>query len=243
MTSSNQGGFLIADACCGDKEFDQGFRQLMKEIFPEPESQLRPLSPDHPIWRAKHLLDPQSHPLWGISRGSRTAVIYSPRDLSCYWNQSEHSPANPAVINAIKVGQNVIDYVTGREVPADKLAVREVRDIKPNAAQAGCPPDRQAQARGRLEHRARAIPNLMDALRKPPFGLDVVLTQKELFPRDPNLIYYPLIYLQGRVPLSFPREDKEALRQHLEPGGGTLFVDSAAETMRSTPPSGNSSPS
>ena len=42
-------------------------------------------------------------------------VIYSPKDLSCYWNQSERSPANPAVIKAIKVGQNVIDYVTGRE--------------------------------------------------------------------------------------------------------------------------------
>ena len=51
-------------------------------------------------------------------------VIYSPKDLSCYWNQSEHSPANPAVIKAIKVGQNVIDYVTGRELPPDKLSDR-----------------------------------------------------------------------------------------------------------------------
>ena len=41
----DQGGFVIADACCGDKEFDQGFRRLMKEIFPEPELQLHPLCP------------------------------------------------------------------------------------------------------------------------------------------------------------------------------------------------------
>ena len=113
-----QGGFVFADACCGDKEFDQGFRRLMKEIFPEPELQLHPLSPEHPVWRARHLLDPGSHPLWGIERGRRTVVIYSPTDLSCYWNQSEHSPANPAVIRAVKVGQNVIDYATGRELPA-----------------------------------------------------------------------------------------------------------------------------
>ena len=67
----------------------------------------------------------------------------------------------------------------------------------------------------------------MDALRKPPFSFDVVITQKDLFPRDPNLIYYPLIYIHGRGSLSFPKEDLEALRRHLEPGGGTLFADAA----------------
>jgi hypothetical protein len=67
----------------------------------------------------------------------------------------------------------------------------------------------------------------MDALRKPPFRLDVVIAQKDLFPRDPNLIYYPLIYIHGRAALSFGKEDLEALRRHLEPGGGTLFADAA----------------
>ena len=55
-----------------------GFRQLMKDVFPEPEYQLRPLSPDHAVWRAKHLLSPEIHPLWGIEHGCRTVVIYSP---------------------------------------------------------------------------------------------------------------------------------------------------------------------
>ena len=112
-------------------EFNQGFRRLMKDIFPEPELQLHPLLPEHPVWRAKHELNPESHPLWGIEHGCRTVVIYSPTDLSCYWNQSEHSPSiHAAVINAVKVGQNVIDYATGREMPADKLTVREIRDLK-----------------------------------------------------------------------------------------------------------------
>ena len=73
----------------------------------------------------------------------------------------------------------------------------------------------------------QAVPNLMDALRKPPFSIDVVSSQKDLFPRDPNLIYYPLIYIHGRGALSFPKEDLEALRHHLEPGSGTLFADAA----------------
>ena len=54
-----QSGFIFADACCGDKDFDRGFRILMKEIFPEEEFQLKPLSPDHPVWRANHMLSPK----------------------------------------------------------------------------------------------------------------------------------------------------------------------------------------
>ena len=115
----DNGGFLFAEACCGERDFDQGFRRLMKELFPEPESQLRPIAEGHPIWRARHLLDPASHPLWGIQRGARTVVVYSPTDLSCYWNQADASPANPAVMKAIKIGQNVIDYATNRELPPD----------------------------------------------------------------------------------------------------------------------------
>jgi Domain of unknown function (DUF4159)/Prenyltransferase and squalene oxidase repeat len=118
----DRGGFLLADACCGEPGFDQGFRRLMKELFPEEESTLRPLAEDHHIWRSRHLIDPAANPLWGIWRGSRMVVVYSPKDLSCYWNQADHDPRNPVVARAIKIGQNVVDYVTKRELPPDKLA-------------------------------------------------------------------------------------------------------------------------
>jgi hypothetical protein len=73
----------------------------------------------------------------------------------------------------------------------------------------------------------QAIPNLMATLRKPPFGFNVVLSEKSLLPHDPNLIYYPLIYLQGREAFSLPDEDLDSLRRYLDPGGGTLFADAA----------------
>ncbi len=117
-----QGGVIFAEACCGSTEFDKGFRALMKAMFPKQEEELRPLPGDHPVWRSKHRLDPQVHPMLGIPRGFRTVVIYSPKDLSCYWNQAERVRDNPAVIRAVKIGQNVVDYVTGREVPPDKLS-------------------------------------------------------------------------------------------------------------------------
>ncbi len=222
-----QGGTLMADACCGDAEFDQGFRRLMKELFPAPDSQLHPLNRDHRVWQSYRSLDPESHPLWGIEQGGRTVIIYSPTDLSCYWNQSEHSPNNPAVINAVKIGQNIIDHATGRELPPDKLSVREAREIKDAATKRGALRIARLKHAGDWNIAPQAIPNLMDALRKPPRRFDVVVTQKDLFPRDPNLIYHPLLYLRGRRQIAFPKEDREALRQYLEPGGGTLFADAA----------------
>jgi RNA polymerase sigma factor (sigma-70 family) len=117
-----RGGFILAEACCSSADFDRGFRTLMEEVFPDKQNQLRSLVGDHPMWRARHLLNVDAHPLWGIDRGGRTAVIYSPADLSCYWNQSGRSPGIPAVIKAIRVGQNVIDYATGRALPPDKLS-------------------------------------------------------------------------------------------------------------------------
>ena len=223
-----QGGFLFADACCGSKEFDQGFRTLMKEIFPEEEYQLRPLPPEHPIWRARHLLIPEIHPLWGIEHGCRTVVIYSPTDLSCYWNQMEHSPNNPAVDQRDQ-GRPERDRLRHRPRDARRQAGRpRGHGPQEGRAQARAPcgsPSSCTPATG--TSRRRPSPTSWTSLRKPPFSYDVVLTQKDLFPRDPNLIYYPLIYIHGRGALSFPKEDLEALRRHLEPGGGTLFADAA----------------
>ncbi len=112
-------------------------------------------------------------------------------------------------------------------MPADKLVVREMHNLKMDSPKRGALRIAKLKHAGDWNIAPQAIPNLMDALRKPPFSFDVVLTQKDLFPRDPNLIYYPLIYIHGRGSISFPREDLEALRQHLEPGGGTLFADAA----------------
>ena len=223
----DQGGFILADACCSMKEFDQGFKQLMKEIFPEEEFALKPLSEEHPVWRAKNLLSPDIHPLWGIEHGCRTVVIYSPVDLSCYWNQSEHSPSNPAVVKAIKVGQNIIDYATGRELPADKLTERKIQDFKADSPKRGALRIAKLRHAGDWNIAPKAIPNLMETLRNPPLNYDVVRSQKELFPQDQNLVYYPLIYIHGRAALSFSKEDLDALRRHIDPGGGTLFADAA----------------
>jgi hypothetical protein len=71
----------------------------------------------------------------------------------------------------------------------------------------------------------RAIANLSEDLGKGPARLGLPVTQTDLFPADPNLVYFSLLYLHGRGVFSFSREDLSALRRHLQPGGGTLFAD------------------
>ena len=94
-------------------------------MFPEPDLKFRPLPADHPAWYADEKVDPSffKEPLWGIDLGCRTSVIYSPQDLSCYWElgrpgrEKQYSPAVRAQIQAAQgVGANILAYATNREV-------------------------------------------------------------------------------------------------------------------------------
>jgi len=221
-----QGGIILAEACCGDERFDRGFRALVQEIFPEPEFPLHPLDEGHPIWRSHHLLSPEVHPLWGIEYGCRTVLIYSPADLSCFWNQMDAKPSHPRVIKAQRIGLNIVDYATGREPPPDKLVVREVRDFRLESPKRGALHIAKLRHAGDWNVAPRAIPSLTNALQK-ILGVEVVINHKELLANDPNLAHYPLIYFHGRSAFSFINEDIQSLRRHFSPGGGSLFADAA----------------
>ena len=107
-------------------------------------------------------------------------MIYSPDDLSCFWNQAENSAANPAVIKAMEVGQNIVDYATGRELPADKLTVPVVKDFGEAAPRRGALRIAKLHHTGDWNAAPLAVPNLMDSLRRPPLNLDVAIRPKEL---------------------------------------------------------------
>ncbi|MDX2036087.1 MAG: DUF4159 domain-containing protein [Isosphaeraceae bacterium] len=222
----DQGGLILAEACCGRAEFDQGFRALMRELFPEEEYQLHPLGDEHAVWRSHFTLSPDDHPLWGIERGCRTVVVYSPGDLSCYWNQLENAPDHPRVIRSQRLGLNIIDYFTGREMPADKLSTPEVKNLELESPKRGALRIAKLKHAGEWNIAPLAIANLSATLRD-KLGFDVVVNQKELFPNDPNLVHFPLLYLHGRAGMTLADEDRRALKRHLDPGGGTLFADAA----------------
>ena len=79
----NNGGFLLAEACCGDARFKDKFAELAKELVPG--GTLKELGRDHPIWTAsgKFAVPPGRVPLMGIERGCKTVAVFSPRRRIC----------------------------------------------------------------------------------------------------------------------------------------------------------------
>src|SRR4029077_88736 len=112
-----QGGIILAEACCGQQQFDGGFRQLMTELFPK--NPLRKLAPEHAIWKAHAIVPPGAFPLEGIDYGCKTVVIYSPRDLSCLWEANQFESGRGQL--AFRLGGNIIAYATGMEPPKVRL--------------------------------------------------------------------------------------------------------------------------
>ena len=100
-----RGGFVFADACCGQKAFDASFRQMIAKVFPD--AKFERLEKDHPIITGrigvalgelkyrKVLADElaaagekqsrgTSHPPLEVIRiDGRIAVVYSKYDFSC----------------------------------------------------------------------------------------------------------------------------------------------------------------
>ncbi|NLX58375.1 MAG: DUF4159 domain-containing protein [Phycisphaerae bacterium] len=60
-----RGGVILADNCCHVEAFNDGFRALMKEVFPE--ASLRELEADHPVYSSHFKLVPDKRrPVFGL---------------------------------------------------------------------------------------------------------------------------------------------------------------------------------
>ncbi|HZY85724.1 MAG TPA: DUF4159 domain-containing protein, partial [Gemmataceae bacterium] len=110
-----RGGFVFAEACCGEVAFDRDFRALMKRLFPD--DPLRPLPAGHAVWKAsgRFAVGPKDCPLEGVTRGGRTVVIYSPRPLAGYWEAGDSGKGRGQI--AFQVGASVLAYATSRVPP------------------------------------------------------------------------------------------------------------------------------
>lgn len=223
-----QGGVIFASACCtGD--FDRGFRALVKDVFPD--LPMKPLPPDHPVFRSEFLLDPATVDLWGVDFGCRTAVIYSPFDLTCRWDK--WAPYDPPkrdqdtkleIDKAMRIGVNIVAYVTGRE-PVNKIEQGELADQagKQDAVTRGLLQVAKLRHAGGWDTAPQALRNLLMSLNR-TVGTTASTKQKNLPATDPNLFRYPLLYMHGRTRFQMGRNEREQLRKYLD-RGGVLFAD------------------
>jgi hypothetical protein len=113
-----KGGFILAEACCGRKDFDKGFKELAQALWPK--NPLKNLPADHPVWKSYHPVRAgRPYKLMGIQMGKRTVLIYSPQDLSCRWESNNLNDGQ--VLTAFRLGANIIAYATNMKMPAPRL--------------------------------------------------------------------------------------------------------------------------
>jgi hypothetical protein len=218
------GGFIIAEACCGDPNFDKGFKKWVKDTW---DGDLTFVSPTHPVWTSFNTIkagDP--YQLMALDIGCRTIILYSPQDLSCHWESNRYGDVPSR--QAFELGANMIAYATGRTMPKPRLTEIEIAGV--------AAPMKEKRARGmfrvmQIKHSdqwqpaPKAMSNLLENVHKVT-GLDVKLQPSplELTERNRERIQgAKFLYLHGKGEFR-AKADLEPLRFTLE-NGGLLFAD------------------
>lgn len=238
----DQGGFIFAEACEGDgcdgKAFDREFRALMQELFPN--SQLRLLPPDHPVWYAEEKVDPKyMRPLYGVDACCRTSVVYCPRNLSCFWSLLRHDrpdeypdEVRKEIEAVMRIGENVVTYATNRELK-DKL----------DRPQLALSTGNKELTRGTLfvpkishgggsDDAPNALANLLTAMQRQT-QVSVNVEARQIAPTDEQLFNNPLVFMHGRRNFRFSPAERKSLATFLE-RGGFLFADSICASSQFT---------
>jgi hypothetical protein len=141
------GGTLIGDATLGSPAFTASFRNEVRAMFPDRAFDL--LQVDHPVYRAfykysdVHYFSVEDGParasqgppeLLGMNLGTRTAILFSPYDMSCGWDQfiappssqrAAQAPRSRAMLpgDAMRLGINLVGYVAALRQVAETEAV------------------------------------------------------------------------------------------------------------------------
>jgi hypothetical protein len=224
-----EGGFLFAEACCGDPAFTESFKELLARIFPG--ATLKKLPPEHAIWSMFPGITPADFPdLMYLDRGCRTVAVFSPSPLAGYWEERRFVPADGRDPKnrgqkAFCLSRNVIAYATGMELPKPKLSKTNIVKVEAGIA-------RSKFKAVQLKYTTEEQPPASDALRNlmaylgQHAKLDVALTSEVFLPGDDKLKLFKFMYLHGRKPVSFNEPDQDNIKANLQTGG-LLLADAA----------------
>ena len=224
-----EGGFVLAEACCGAEEFSTGFRELLRKLFPN--SELKPMTPDHPIWRAYFAVPPTEFPqLECLELGCRTVVVLSPVPLAGFWDEAKYMPRGKGAVKnrgeqAFRLAGNIIAYATGMEPPKQRLTFTRIVDdrLVDRSPPQGFVQPAQLQIPGEPPPAPAAMRNLMAHLRDAA-RIDVVLKTEAIPASDPELFKYKFVYMHGRKRFQFSETEIENLKANLQ-SGGLLLAD------------------
>ena len=228
------GGFILGEACCGDKEWDAAFRRFSGRLFPN--RPFRPIPADHPVYNAHFPVDEVAYTsevkervsqlpvLYGLNIGCRTAIIFSPYDLKRGWAGGEiHSwTRGIADDHARKIGTNIIAYMLGTVELGEQIArLKAVQ--QQGGSRSGRFPFAQVRHSGDWDPNPTAASHFLNEVKEGSLlNANIEPTAIEL--TDKKLGKYPFLYLTGHLDFEFNKAEGKALRRHLE-SGGFLLVD------------------
>jgi len=224
----NDGGYLVGDACCGQKPFTEAFIREMKTLFPR--RPLRLLPPDHPVYTCYYQLDKVGYMLegksggrrppmlYGIDLGCRTAVLLSPYDLSCGWEGHDHETGERVVIeDARRLGVNMLtyclaNYQLGRFLSTQKVYYQEGQ------------PTRDQFVFGQVVHEGDwdPVPSGIMSLLKYAVAnstMEVQFKRQAVDLRRPEALEHPILYMTGHYDFVLTDAEVAGLRNYLRHGG------------------------
>ena len=129
----DEGGFLFAEACCGDEEFIKSFKELMQKLFRE--NDLIHMPGQHPIWYSFFQVSPADFPkVYCLERGCKTVVVFTETPMAGYWEEARFMPkkGKPAIDRgqrAFQFAGNVIAYATGMQPPEQRGTRKMIVDL------------------------------------------------------------------------------------------------------------------
>lgn len=217
----SNGGFVVAEACCGRGEFDGEFKALVKELYPD--NELFRLPPGHPLWTAtgKFIVPDDTFPVYGISQGCKIILLYLPKPIAGYWEAGDTKSPRGEI--AFKLGASIVAYATGLEPPRPRLTEVEVaRGGDKIPVRRGFLRAVQIRHEGDWQPAPKAMRHLMLEARK--LGLDVVPEPTTLPADAEQILDFRFFYMHGRQAFSIPSARLERLRFSLE-NGGMLLAD------------------
>jgi len=243
------GGSLLGDAALGSPAFAESFVREVRLMFPKRSFDM--LQVDHPIYRAYYPYanvhyfaveggwknSTQGPPQFlGMNIGTRTAVILSPYDMTCGWDEFyapassvkvPDAPRTQAIIpgDAIRLGINLAAYVS---------ALRQVAEAEAVTRTVEAPTDRARQqfTVAVLRHNGDWNPDpnsLYQWLRHlaNESSLAVGFDLKEVDPVESQIAQYPFLFLTGFRDPQLTDDEVGALRRHLQ-AGGFLFLNNCS---------------
>jgi hypothetical protein len=235
------GGTLLANASSGSEEYVKAFVQEINTIFPK--KKMRMLEQDHPLYSCYYRLgnvEQRSEDgkyftgpvmLMGINIGARTAVIFSPYDLACAWDNHTHERGRRiwsrkhGPRDAYRIGTNIMTYVLAEHKLARHLASNKVYFQQDQPAgdslvfaqvMHGGDWDPTPGGAMNLFKYAAANSTLGVKFRKQP----VDLGKAEAF-------NHPILYMTGLHQFKLSDAEVRTLRGYLR-GGGLLVADSCS---------------